>query len=142
MMTVTHLSETERVRRREFVRESKTALQQGQTLEQRTKHRQEKADEWARWLHQKMDNHGRIDPVELLPNILAKVEQTIDDRVAAGIAEVKAYLSGLPPIAPAPSLAVTSRAMRVRASISWQKIAAQFHLFSRPRQPRQYPGHL
>jgi hypothetical protein len=91
-MTVTN--EAERNRRAEFVREARAACCQGTTPEARTQKREDKADEWARWLHQKMDNHGCLDPVELLPDILAKVDQTIDDRVAAAIAEVKATLSG------------------------------------------------
>jgi hypothetical protein len=91
---MTIIDEAERSRRAEFVREARAAVYQGTTAEARTQKREDKADEWARWLHQKMDNHGCLDPAELLPDILAKVDQTIDDRVAAAIAEVKATLRG------------------------------------------------
>jgi hypothetical protein len=91
-MTTAIIDEAERARRAEFVRESKAALQQGQTLEQRTKRREDSADHWAQWLHQKMDNSGSSDPLELLPDIFAKLEQTVDDRVAAAIAEIKTTL--------------------------------------------------
>jgi hypothetical protein len=93
-MTVTHLSATERARRTEYVRESKAALRRGETIEQRSKHREDKADEWARWLHQKMDESGCTDPVELLPDALARLEQSIDDCIAVAITEMKATLRG------------------------------------------------
>ena len=92
-MTVIALqNETERARRKEFVRESKAALQQGQTVEQRTQRREDKADEWAAWIHQRMDSSNCSDPVALLPDILAKMEQAVEDRVAAAIAEIKTTL--------------------------------------------------
>jgi hypothetical protein len=93
-MTVTQHSETERVRRCEFVRETKAALQQGETIEQRAKRREDKADDWARWFRQKMDKNGCTDPAELLPDAFAKLEQAIDDCIAVAIAEMKATLRG------------------------------------------------
>jgi hypothetical protein len=93
-MTVTHLSEAERARRSEFVLESRAALAQGKTLEQRTKTREEMADKWAQWFRHKMDARGCTDPVEVLPDAFAKLEQTIDDRVIAAIKEIKAALRG------------------------------------------------
>jgi hypothetical protein len=91
-MTNTQQSEAERARRTEFIRNSKAANQQRQTLEQRTKRREDAADEWAAWLHHKMGSAGCVSPTELLPDILAKMEQTIDDRVAAAISEIKTKL--------------------------------------------------
>jgi hypothetical protein len=87
-------SDTERARRKEWVRESRAALQQSQTVEQRAGRREEKADDWAAWIHQRMDSSNCTDPVELLPDILARMEQTVEDRVAAAIAEIKAALRG------------------------------------------------
>jgi hypothetical protein len=89
MSTTTQLSEEERVRRRELVRDMRAANQRGISVEQRTKLREDAAAEWTAWLHRRMDESGCTDPVELLPDILAKIEQTIDDRVAAAIAEIK-----------------------------------------------------
>jgi hypothetical protein len=54
-MTVTPHNATERARRAGLIQESRAALDQGQTLEQRAKHREDRADDWARWLHEKMD---------------------------------------------------------------------------------------
>jgi hypothetical protein len=93
-MTVIAQSENERARRKENVRELRAALQQGETLERRAKRREDRADEWAGWLHEKMASSDSTDPVALLPDILAKVEQTIDDRVAVAISEIKATLRG------------------------------------------------
>jgi hypothetical protein len=88
-MSTTHLSEAEKSKRREFVRDLRAANQQRTTVEDRAKSRETSATEWAAWLHRKMDESGCTDPTELLPYILAKVEQTIDDRVAAAIADIK-----------------------------------------------------
>jgi len=41
-----------------------------------------------------MDSTNCSDPVELLPDALAKLEQLIDDRVTAAINEVKTALRG------------------------------------------------
>jgi hypothetical protein len=92
MSTTTQLSEDERVRRREYVRDMRAANQQHTTIESRTKQRADAAAEWATWLHRKMDESGCTDPVELLPYILAKIEQTIDDRVAAAVDGIKRAL--------------------------------------------------
>ena len=92
MSTTTQLSEEERVRRRELVRDMRAANQRGISVEQRTKLREDAAAEWTAWLHRRMDESGCTDPVELLPDILAKIEQTIDDRVAAAVDGIKRAL--------------------------------------------------
>ena len=61
-------------------------------MEQRTKRREDKADAWAKWLHERMDSTGCSDPVELLPDILARVEQLAEDRVAGAVVEIKTTL--------------------------------------------------
>jgi hypothetical protein len=88
----TFINEHERFRRTEYARDSKAALAQGELLEQRIAKREAKADIWVQWFRQKMDSNGNVDPVELLPDALAKLEQTIDDRVAAAVNEIKATL--------------------------------------------------
>jgi hypothetical protein len=86
------ISEAERNRRAEIILDSRAALQQGESLEQRTKKREEKSDAWAHWFRRKMDN-GCANPVELLPDACARLEQIVDDRVAAAVAELKAALN-------------------------------------------------
>ena len=82
----------ERARRTEYVRETALALRNNETLDQRTATRENRADDWSRWLRQKMDSAGTHDPSELLPDILAKLDQVIDDRVAAAVRDFKATL--------------------------------------------------
>jgi hypothetical protein len=45
------LTEGEKIRRRELVRDSKSALEQGLTLEQYVAKREQTVDDWVRWLH-------------------------------------------------------------------------------------------
>jgi hypothetical protein len=85
------VSEAERHRRAELIRDSRAALQQGETLEKRTQKRNAKADAWAVWFHQRMDLDGG-DPTQFLPDALARLEQMIDDRVAAAVSEIKTTL--------------------------------------------------
>src|SRR5262249_44688478 len=77
----------------EFARDVKAAAQKGETLEQRIKKREENAEAWAHWFRQKIDSNGCADPVELLPDACARLEQIVDDRVAAAVAELKAALN-------------------------------------------------
>jgi hypothetical protein len=88
-MPAAPLTEAERSKRRELVRDLRAANQQRTTVEARSKQREDAAAEWTAWLHRRMDESGCTDPVELLPDILATIEQRIEDRVAAAIAEIK-----------------------------------------------------
>src|SRR5262245_19971980 len=83
------INEAERARRAEFARDARAAAQEGETLEQRIKKREENAEAWAHWFRQKIDSNGCADPVELLPDAWARLEQIVDDRVAAAVAELK-----------------------------------------------------
>jgi hypothetical protein len=51
------LTEGEKIRRRELVRDSKSALEQGLTLEQYVAKREQTVDDWVRWLHAKASEH-------------------------------------------------------------------------------------
>jgi hypothetical protein len=73
-------------------RESSVAALNGESATQRAKKCEARADDWARWLRQKMDDSGCDNPAELLPDILARVDQIIDDRVAAATRAIKANL--------------------------------------------------
>ena len=77
-----NISEQERLRRQEYARDSRAALAQGLTVDKRLEARDAKADAWAKWLRWKMDSSRCSVPVALLPDILAQMEQLVDDRVA------------------------------------------------------------
>jgi hypothetical protein len=85
-------TEAERIRRREYVRDMRAANQRGISVEAREKQRADSAAAWTAWLHRRMDESGCTDPVELLPEIIARIEQTIDDKVAAAVAGIKQTL--------------------------------------------------
>ena len=87
-----NLSEFERFRRGEHARDSRAALAQNETLDQRLAKRNAKADDWAKWFHHEMTRTHRTDPVQLLPDALAKLEQMIDDRVTIAVKEIKSTL--------------------------------------------------
>jgi hypothetical protein len=82
----------DRSSRIERTREASAAALAGETGAQRTKKIEARADVWAKWIRQKMDDKGCADPTELLPEILARMDQTVDDRVAAAIQEFKRAL--------------------------------------------------
>jgi hypothetical protein len=92
LMPATSLTEAERIRRREYVRDTRGANRQRISVEKRIKQRDDAAAEWAQWFRQKMESNGCDDPVQLLPDAFAMLEQQIDDRVAAAIAEFKQTL--------------------------------------------------
>jgi hypothetical protein len=93
-MPTTNLSTAERIRRFEFIRDSKGALTRGVTLETRSKQREEFANMWTAWIRQRMDASGADNPLEILPDILARLEQIVDDRVVAAIKEFKVAIKG------------------------------------------------
>src|SRR5262249_39556843 len=90
-MTTT-TDEAERARRAEIVRDMKGAAAQRETFEVHAKKREEKADDWARWFRQKMDEGGIADPTVLLPDAFARLEQLVEDRIAAAIRDLKGSL--------------------------------------------------
>jgi hypothetical protein len=77
------VDEAERSRRTEFVREARAAAYQGINPEARTQKREEKADAWSQWFRQKMDHNDCADPVELLPDAFARLEQLSEDYTLA-----------------------------------------------------------
>jgi hypothetical protein len=83
---------SERARRSEVIKEAKAACLNDETIDKRTKRREDRADQWALWLRNKMNDAGCADPSELLPDVLAKIDLMIDDRVAAATRELKATL--------------------------------------------------
>jgi hypothetical protein len=95
MKTTSPMDEAERHRRAELVRDMKGAVAQHQTFEAHAQQREAKADEWARWFRQKMDAGGLADPVQLLPDACAQLEQLAEDRIAAALRELKTAIKGV-----------------------------------------------
>jgi hypothetical protein len=92
MATTAQKDANEQARRREFMRDTKGALAQGQSFEKHAKNREDKADEWSNWFRRKMDEGGINDPVQLLPDAFARLEQLAEDKAAAAVKELKAQL--------------------------------------------------
>ena len=88
---MTALNEAERNRRAELIRDSRAALRRGESVEERAQKRDAMAVAWAAWFHQRMDSDGG-DPRRFLPDALGRLEQMIDDRVAAAVSEIKTTL--------------------------------------------------
>jgi hypothetical protein len=93
-MPTPNLSEDERARRCEFVRNARGAAIRREPLEARTKRREKYADEWAQWWHRRMDATG-CDAVELLPDAFARLQECADDAVVAALRELKKSLMGV-----------------------------------------------
>jgi hypothetical protein len=69
------LTELERRRRAELNSDTREALRGGQSLEQFLEAREALADQWAQWFHVEMEKFGVTDPIEVVPNALARLEQ-------------------------------------------------------------------
>jgi hypothetical protein len=75
----------------EYMRETRSALANGERLDQRAEKREAKADAWSRWFHERMNHKGCTAP-ELLPDAFARLEQLAEDRAAAMVRELKKTL--------------------------------------------------
>ena len=89
---MTATSKAERNRRAGIIRDSRAALQQGETLDDRRERREKTADRWLSWCQHEMALRNCEDPAELPPDTCARLEQIVDDRVAAAVAELKGAL--------------------------------------------------
>ena len=89
------LSTAERIRRSELRRENLGALRAGESLEVRSQRREGYANEWAAWLRSKMDSADVGDPVQVLPDALARLQQLAEDSTIAAIGELKKALMGV-----------------------------------------------
>jgi hypothetical protein len=72
---MTSVDVNEQVRRRELVRDMRAASEQGQELDEYRAKRDQAIDEWAAWLHAEMDRCHANDPVEVLPQALALLQE-------------------------------------------------------------------
>jgi hypothetical protein len=94
MTTTSPIDPAERARRAEMIRDWKGAVAHRETFEVHAKKREDKADSWAGWFRRKMDEGGITDPVVLLPDAFARLEQLAEDRIAAAMNEFKTVLRG------------------------------------------------
>jgi hypothetical protein len=70
------LTESEKVRRREYMRDSHAALKAGMSLEEFERARVQRVQRWIDLFHSEMERTRANDPTEVLPTILAKVEES------------------------------------------------------------------
>jgi hypothetical protein len=80
------------LRRAESLRDLRGASARGESLEQRSARGEQLADQWTAWFHREMKIRGCSDPTQLLPDLAARIEQVIDDRVAMAVKQLKATL--------------------------------------------------
>jgi hypothetical protein len=78
-----------RQRRIDEARAAARAALSGELPEKRIRSLETKADAWARWFRNKMDDGGVGDPLTVLPDALARLEQLNEDHVAAAIRKFK-----------------------------------------------------
>jgi hypothetical protein len=84
------LTEAERVRRRELTRDSRAAIQLGLSLDQYRQQREAVISDWCEFLHAEMDRSHANDPIEVLPQALARLEErAISEARRAGEASAK-----------------------------------------------------
>jgi hypothetical protein len=91
-MTTPAPNAAERARRSEFIKEAKAACANDETIQQRTRKYEGKANDWAMWLRRKMDSADCVNPAEVLPDAFARLEQIEEDRAAAATREIKKAL--------------------------------------------------
>jgi hypothetical protein len=72
---MTNVDVNEQVRRRELIRDTRAASEQGQELEEYRAKRDQAIAEWAAWFHAEMDKCHATDPVEVLPQALALLQE-------------------------------------------------------------------
>jgi hypothetical protein len=88
-VTTTTILPNERSRRSEFLREVRAANLTGSTTEHRAQNRELKVTKWAEWFRQEMDAADCNDPVKVLPEAFARLEQLAEDHAAASVREIK-----------------------------------------------------
>ena len=81
------MNESERLAAVQRMSDIRHALKQGTGVEQRAQAREKKADRWCDWFRRKMDQGH--DPLAVLPDMCAELEERITDEVRAGIKELK-----------------------------------------------------
>jgi hypothetical protein len=74
--TMDVITENERVRRREHTRDVHSALKSGMSLEEFQRARAARIERWCELFHAEMQKAHTDDPCEVLPTVLAKVEES------------------------------------------------------------------
>jgi hypothetical protein len=70
------LTDTEQVQRREYMRDVHNALRNGQTYEEFRAAHEQRVQRWIDLFHSEMEKAHVGDPTEVLPSILARVEES------------------------------------------------------------------
>jgi hypothetical protein len=71
----TALSQAERARRRQFAIDGRAAAALGVTMETLATSRKTAIENWTSLIRARMDECGAIDPLEILPEILTRLEE-------------------------------------------------------------------
>jgi len=69
------ISEAERVRRQQYTRDSRAAVQLGIPLDTYLAKRDENLQDYTEWMRHEMDRIGVDDPAALLPHFAVKIEE-------------------------------------------------------------------
>jgi hypothetical protein len=69
------LTETERLRRQEYTRDTRAAIALGMSYDEYVKLHEASVEDWTTWTHAEMAKSGADSPQEILPAILARLEQ-------------------------------------------------------------------
>jgi hypothetical protein len=91
-MSTPDTADNERRAQIERVKEAGFAAVSGRTVAQREKARATKADEWAGWWHREMEIHNSSNPVELLPDAFARLEQLAEDKALFAVRQLRSDL--------------------------------------------------
>jgi hypothetical protein len=75
------ITKSEQIARRERMRDQHAAVRAGMSFEEFQRAREERVERWCELFHSEMERTG-ADPIEVLPNILAKVEESRANRPA------------------------------------------------------------
>jgi hypothetical protein len=71
------ISEDERARRRQYTIDSRAAVGLGLSLEQCLTARKAAIESWTTLIRAQMQEHNAGDPVEVLPQLLARLQETV-----------------------------------------------------------------
>jgi hypothetical protein len=72
---MSNIDANEQVQRRELIRDTRAASQQGLELPEYREKREKAISEWTAWFHSEMDKCHASDPVEVLPAALALLQE-------------------------------------------------------------------
>jgi hypothetical protein len=75
-MAMEVLTERERLRRREHMRDLRSAIMNGQSLAEFQAAHDARVERWCALFHVEMEKAHTDDPLEVLPTLMAKIEES------------------------------------------------------------------